>query len=141
MSQSSRDEVSTTTGILLVRGSDLIRFSTSRPSTLGSFKSSRISLGLFSILRCAYAPVQKMKSSASAPSRTTSIRLLSLLPLKEWSANSLSLGLSSTNKISTTVSVIADITSKGKVERCSFVNFCFGPNATPMTVNDPLHNS
>src|ERR1051326_7221892 len=56
MSGSSRDEVSTTTGSERVRSSALSRRSTSRPSTLGSFKSSRTTRGTIPISCQGYDP-------------------------------------------------------------------------------------
>src|SRR5919109_1807983 len=101
MSRSSRDEVSTTTGSGRVRGSLLRRRSTSRPSTSGSFRSSSTTLGPSSRVRPAYAPVPNRKSSASAPSRTTWMRLATWCWAKACTASSTSSGLSSTSRIST----------------------------------------
>ena len=66
----SLEEVSMTTGIIFVRGSVLICFSTSNPSTLGNFKSSRTTFEVH-LPNCgpACAPRLNRKSSASAPSR------------------------------------------------------------------------
>src|SRR6266849_653754 len=81
-----------------------------------------------------------MKSSASAPSRATSIRLTILLLLNPSSANSTSLGLSSTNKISTPLSLICILSPvQCKIECCTTVNSTFSPDTPTMTANNTLH--
>src|SRR2546422_4507692 len=80
-----------------------------------------------------------MKSSASAPSRTTWIRFETLFFLSERRVNSSSLGLSSTSRISTGSPVMGG-TPQGEIECRAFVHFCFCPDAAAMPVNDALHN-
>src|SRR2546422_6306122 len=70
MSSSSLDEVSTTTGINFVLGSERSCFNTSRPLNFGSFRSRRMTAGMRSRLRPAYWPLPKTNSSASFPSRS-----------------------------------------------------------------------
>src|SRR5256885_13947522 len=101
MSGSSRDEVSTTTGRARVRSSALRRRSTSRPSTLGSFRSSRTTRGTMPISRQGWVPSPKKKSSASAPSRATNTWFAMLRSLRARSVSSSSCALSSTSRIST----------------------------------------
>src|SRR5438105_2426821 len=103
MSGSSRDEVRTTTGRARVRSSALRRLSTSRPSTLGSFRSSRITRGTMPISRQGWLPSPKKKSSASAPSRATNSWFAMLRSLSARSVSSSSCGLSSTSRISTSL--------------------------------------
>src|SRR5216683_2820657 len=97
MSSSSLDEVRTTTGISLVRGSARMRFSTSIPLSFGSFRSSRTTAGIGSGLRSEYLPVENRKSSASVPSRATKTSLAILALRSARSVSSSSSGLSSTS--------------------------------------------
>src|SRR6266849_3503046 len=105
MSSSSLDEVRTTTGISLVRGSARMRFSTSIPLSFGSFRSSRTTAGIGSGLRSEYLPVENRKSSASVPSRATKTSLAILALRSARSVSSSSSGLSSTSMM--TFSIIA----------------------------------
>src|SRR5437899_11352424 len=99
MSSSSLDEVRTTTGISLVRGSARIRCSTSMPSSLGSLRSSRTTAGIVGGSRPACWPVPNRKSTACWPSLAT-ITLLAMLAFRSArSVSSSSFGLSSTSMI------------------------------------------
>src|SRR5713226_1650899 len=97
MSSSSLDEVRTTTGISLVRGSARMRFSTSIPLSFGSFRSSRTTAGMGSVLSPACLPVPNRKSSASVPSRATKTSFAILALRSARSVSSSSSGLSSTS--------------------------------------------
>src|SRR5712671_6951137 len=99
MSSSSLEEVRTTTGTSLVRGSARIRCSTSMPSSLGSLRSSRTTAGIVGGSRPAYLPVQNRKSSASWPSLATETWLAMLALRSARSVSSSSFGLSSTSRI------------------------------------------
>src|SRR5579872_4556796 len=138
MSRSSFDEVMITTGVDCVRGSALIRRSTSIPSTRGSLRSSSTILGPLWILRFAYRSVQNMNSSASAPSRTTCTQLAIWCVLNACSASFTSLGLSSTSRISTPLSVIVSPFLESEIKRGTFVGFGLGPDAAAVTMHDPL---
>src|SRR5437879_5221188 len=119
MSSSSLDEVRTTTGISLVRGSARIRFSTSMPSSLGSLRSSRTTAGIVGGSRPACFPVPKRKSTASWPSLAT-ITLLAILALRSArSVSSSSFGLSSTSRIVFSITVSPALQAAPSVEfRC-----------------------
>src|SRR2546425_11250048 len=80
-----------------------------------------------------------MNSSASAPSRTTWIRFETLFFRSERRVSSASLGLSSTNRISTG-SPAMGIAPQCEIECRAFVHFCFCPDTAAMPVNDALHN-
>src|SRR5579884_2424064 len=103
-SRSSREELSTTTGMRLERESAFSVAKTSMPSTLGSLRSSKTSRGRFSSSQ--ERPSPKINSRASAPSRTTLIRFARLCFLRTWSVSSTSAALSSTSRISTGDSAI-----------------------------------
>src|SRR6266853_149410 len=99
MSSSSLEEVRTTTGMSLVRGSARIRCSTSMPSSLGSLRSSRTTAGIVGGSRPACLPVPNRKSTASWPSLAT-MTLLAMLALRSArSVSSSSFALSSTSMI------------------------------------------
>src|SRR6267143_1088775 len=100
MSSSSLDEVSTTTGINFVLGSERSCFNTSRPLNFGSFRSRRMTAGIRSRLRPAYWPLPNTNSSASLPSRVTTISLAIFACLSARRVSSSSSGLSSTTMIS-----------------------------------------
>src|SRR5882672_4142520 len=99
MSSSSLDDVSTTTGMSLVRGSARIRCSTSMPSSLGSLRSSRTTAGIVDGSRPACGPVPNRKSTASWPSLATKTLLAILAFRSARSVSSSSFGLSSTSMI------------------------------------------
>src|SRR5260221_2090534 len=99
MSSSSLDDVSTTTGMSLVRGSARIRCSTSMPSSLGSLRSSRTTAGIVDGSRPACGPVPNRKSTASWPSLATKTLLAMLAFRSARSVSSSSFGLSSTSMI------------------------------------------
>src|SRR5882762_3527385 len=99
MSSSSLDEVSTTTGINFVLGSERSCFNTSRPLNFGSFRSRRMTAGICSRLRPSYWPLPKTNSSASLPSRVTTISLAIFACLSARRVSSSSSGLSSTTMI------------------------------------------
>src|SRR5437899_4799152 len=99
MSSSSLDEVRTTTGMSLVRGSARIRCSTSMPSSLGSLRSSRTTAGIVGGSRPACWPAPKRKSTASWPALAT-VTVLAMLAFRSArSVSSSSFGLSSTSMI------------------------------------------
>src|SRR5213594_2889770 len=99
MSSSSLEEVRTTTGTSLVRGSARIRCSTSIPSSLGSLRSSRTTAGSVCGSRPACGPVPNRKSTASWPSLATKTLLAMLAFRSARRVSSSSFGLSSTSKI------------------------------------------
>src|SRR5437867_338990 len=99
MSSSSLEEVRTTTGTSLVRGSARIRCSTSIPSSLGSLRSSSTTAGIVGGSRPACRPVPKRKSTASWPSLATTTLLAMFAFRSARSVSSSSFGLSSTSKI------------------------------------------
>src|SRR6266513_4959194 len=99
MSSSSLEEVRTTTGTSLVRGSARMRCSTSIPLSLGSFRSSRITAGIVIGSRPACLPVPNRKSSASWPSLATKTSFAMLALRSARSVSSSSFGLSSTRRI------------------------------------------
>src|SRR5882672_360215 len=74
-----------------------------QPIDLGSSRSNSTTNGEGSDFRARYAPVQKRKSRASAPSRATRTGLATLALLNARTVSSASLGLSSTNRISRTL--------------------------------------
>src|SRR2546427_536108 len=133
MSRSSADDVSMTTGIDRVCGSDFKRFNTSNPSTFGSFRSSKMTFGRFESL-----PLPKIKSRASSPSRTTSMRFVRLFFFKACNASSTSLGLSSTNRISTGLWFIGASPFKSEIESGAFIQLRLSPHAATMPVDDTL---
>src|SRR6185312_4088308 len=137
MSRSSREEVRATTGMLRVRGSALISRRTWMPSTSGSLRSRRMTLGMSSIERSAWAPRQKTKSSASTPSRAWWTLLATLCRRKEWRASSASSGLSSTRRISTSFRMNLSC-ADGKEERRADVGSRFRPDLAPVAVDDAL---
>src|SRR5215475_3634530 len=79
MSSCACEVVRITTGMILSTGSALISASTSRPSTRGRLRSSRISPGRGA---SAYSPVRRRNCSACSPSVTTCSTLRSL-----WCSN------------------------------------------------------
>ncbi len=79
-----------------MRGSVLIRASTSSPLTRGSFRSSSTRRSLSTSALLSFEPLPNRYSIASAPSRTTTMRFSSRLDLNACSIRSMSLGLSST---------------------------------------------
>src|SRR3989475_11996883 len=101
MSGCSAEDVNTTTGMVRVRSSPFRRRSTSRPSTLGRFRSSRITLGVTPMSRRALGALPKKKSIASAPSRQTKSWLARWRDVSARRVSSTSAGLSSTSRIST----------------------------------------
>src|SRR5438128_1355388 len=142
MSRSSAEEVSTTTGIMRVRSSPLIRRRTSRPSTRGSFKSSRMTLGCSSSGRSAYRPVANTNSRASAPSRTTWTRFPRLCSLKACSVSWTSFGLSSTRSISTArPASLTDVALQREEERRALFGLGLGPDAPAVPVDHSCHDS
>src|ERR1700691_5694056 len=151
MSDSSLDEVNRITGIALVFGSSLISFKTCSPSTLGSFKSSRTSMGRSSPPRAEYSPRRNRKSSASAPSRARITRFATWHFFSACSASSASDGVSSTSRIST-----ASVSGRLALRRRRFVgrlrqrsqrekkcssgiHLRFRPDFASVPPNDPLH--
>src|SRR3990172_1179547 len=81
-----------------------------------------------------------MNSSASAPSRTTSIRLAMLFFFRAWSASLTSLGLSSTSRISMGLSVIVFFSFDRKIEHRAFVHFSLHPYAPAVALDDALYD-
>src|SRR6266542_465418 len=142
MSRSSAEEVSTTTGMVRVRWSPLIRRRTSSPSTRGSFRSRRITLGGSSTRRSAYRPSANTNSRASAPSRTTCVWFARWLFRNACSVSSMSFGLSSTSRISMgpriTGSLIGGLTLETEQERRPHVGLGFRPHPPAVPIDDSL---
>src|SRR4051794_28833505 len=115
MSVSSREDVSITTGTDRYLGCCLMRSSTSSPSILGSLRSSRTTAGGPGS-RPAKAPCEKMWSSASTPSRTTTISLASLVRFSAAKVSSTSAGLSSTMRIGLSVGMAPSFLAFGQRE-------------------------
>src|ERR1700704_2013989 len=140
MSLSCVDDVRITIGIAFVRGSAFVCRRTSMPSTLGSFKSSRITLGPSLMSRSENAPRHMMKSRASAPSRTTLMSLARLLALSACNVNSTSFGLSSTSRILTgSNSFIAVL--QGEIESRSNIDCAVRPDFAAMALDDTSDQS
>ena len=89
-----------TTGAVLVRLLVRIARSTSRPSSLGNFRLSRIRRGGAAPLRLRNPPRPKRKSSASSPSRATAISGSLSSSRSGRTVSSTSSGLSSTTRMS-----------------------------------------
>src|SRR5258708_574322 len=132
MSFFSDELVSMTTGCRAVRGSLRIRRRTSRPSTLGSLMSRRITFG-------EIAPA-KIASRAAAPSRTTSMRLARLCRRRARSVSFSSYLLSSTSRMSTGPSAGNRRLSDGEEEGRSLAGLAFGPDPPAVPLDDPLHD-
>src|SRR5208282_1740150 len=138
------------TGMARVCASRLTSCSTCNPSTLGSFRSRRMSRGAWSKVRLENAPRQKRKSSASSPSRTRWIWLASLLLRNACRASSASEELSSTKRISTASGslkaglLICDdcrfqwLRTEREVERSAAVDGGLGPNFAAVAMDDAL---
>src|SRR5947209_5640035 len=81
-----------------------------------------------------------MKSNASTPSRATWTRLARLCCLRLCSANSRSLGLSSTSRISTVWSGMGRLSFQRKEKRGAAVGRRLGPDTPAVAVDDALHD-
>src|SRR5690349_16335881 len=128
-----------TTGMCLVRGSLLIVRSTSIPSTSGSLMSSSTSRGSSLGSRPAYRPSQKRWSSASDPSRATSIVFAKRPRLNASCASSRSSGLSSTSSTRVGNSFMVDLLDgQGEVEGGADPGFGVGPHATAVAQDDAV---
>src|SRR6266511_3010212 len=142
MSRSSAEEVSTTTGMVRVRGSPLTRRSTSSPSTSGSFRSRRITLGGSSTRRPSYRPWPNTYSRASAPSRTTCMWFARWLSRNACRVSSMSFVLSSTSRISMgpriAESVIGGSALEAEEERRSRAGLGLRPHSPAVPMHDPL---
>src|ERR1700674_866074 len=138
-SLSSAEDVSTTTGMPRVRGSPLRRLRTSCPSSLGSFRSNRMSRGISAILLVALGSGPNRNSSASTPSRATWTLFARLAVLKACSVSLTSLGLSSTSRMSVCSSIMRR-PLHGEVERCPSIDRRLGPNAPAVALDDALHD-
>src|SRR6266542_550779 len=142
MSRSSAEEVSTTTGMVRVRGSPFTRRRTSSPSTRGSFRSRRITLGGSSTRRPSYRPSPNTYSRASAPSRTTCMWFARWLSRNACSVSSMSFGLSSTSRISIgpriTGSVIGGFALEAEQERRARAGLRLRPHPPAVPLHDPL---
>ena len=101
MSRARFEGVRTIIGISCVRLSALTARTTSSPLFFGRLRSRRMIWARWVAARSAYEPVAKMKSSASAPSRTTCTGLVMRAFFNSRSVNWASCGLSSTRRIST----------------------------------------
>src|SRR5882672_8491424 len=161
MSSSSLDEVSTTTGINFVLGSERSCFNTSRPLNFGSFRSRRMTAGIRSRLRPSYWPLPKTNSRASLPSRVTTISLAIFACLSARRVSSSSSGLSSTTMIIfwdiARASFPIEVPSSGvglrhiavrffhairferEVERGALARLGIGPDPAAVPMDDPLH--
>src|SRR5258706_1435833 len=120
---SSLDDVRITTGMRCVRGSAFRRRSTSRPSTFGSFRSSRISVG--------FSPSPSSTSSACWPSRATTISFMMVLFLSARSVRASWSGLSSTSRIF----FIAPV-SEGEREGRALLDGALGPDPSSVALDD-----
>src|SRR2546430_14832356 len=97
MSRSSSEDVRITTGSSRVRSSARMRSSTSRPSSLGSFRSRRTTAGSSSAPGRPFAPSRY--STAWTPSSTTITSFVMLWLLSARIVRATSSGLSSTSRI------------------------------------------
>src|ERR1700752_242694 len=131
MSGSSREDVSTTTGIALVRALLLSCCRTSSPSTLGSLRSKRTTFGV------APSDASAKKSIASAPSRQTCTRFSRLRCFRARSVNSASCALSSTRSISTPL-CISTPPRQREVKRGALIELPFSPDPPAVPRDDPL---
>src|SRR5438876_8322446 len=142
MSRSSAEEVSTPTGMVRVRWSPLTRRRTSKPSTRGSFRSRRITLGGSSTPRPSYRPSPNTYSRASAPSRTTCIWFARWLSRNACRVSSMSFGLSSTSRSSMGPSITGSLIGRSALEteeeRRAHAALRLGPHPSAMPIDDPL---
>src|ERR1700737_493516 len=135
-----------TIGIFLVRSSDLTCRSTSMPSTFGNFRSRKTTRGPLWILRSAYLPRAKMKSSAASPSVTEMIAFARWLLRRARKVSSRSRGLSSTRRISTSfidrLPILNFVFCKlqSEKERRPLAGLTFRPHPAAMALHDPLHD-
>src|ERR1035437_2938475 len=79
-----------------------------------------------------------MKSSASAPSRTTLMSLTRWLALSACSASSTSFGLSSTSRISTASGSCISVLQR-QIEGRARVEGAFGPNRSTVALDNSPH--
>src|SRR3981081_2606094 len=128
-----------TTGSSAVLGSLRISRSTSNPSTFASLMSSITSLSGISDLP-AYAPREKRKSSASAPSLARWTRLASRYSPSASSVRAASSGLSSTNRMSIRWLESMLDSSEGEIKGRALAEFTLSPYTSTMSVDDPLHD-
>src|SRR5438552_17943573 len=138
MSCSSFDEVRITTGSSAVRWSARMALSTPSPSSLGSFRSRITSVGSGAFARSACGPRAKRKSSASMPSRATTIGFIRWLRLKARSVSSTSSALSSTSKM-TFVSLMLRL-PEIEIEGRAMPGLGVHPDLSVVPVEDALHD-
>src|SRR5881409_1365174 len=139
MSCSSFDEVRITTGSSAVRWSARIALSTPRPSSLGSFRSRIASVGSGALARSACGPRAKRKSSASMPSRATTMGFIRWLRLTARSVSSTSSGLSSTSRMTLFALLmfrLREIEEEGRAVARLGVH----PDPAVVAVEDALHD-
>src|ERR1700730_5328244 len=89
--------------------------------------------------RAACPPSPKMKSNASAPSRATSIRFAIPCFLKTRSANSKSVGLSSTRRISVSPESGMLPSRQCEMEGGANIQFRFRPEPAAVPLDNALH--
>src|SRR5581483_8570192 len=116
-----------------------MRLSTSWPSRRGSLRSSRISFGISGIFPFEVASVPNRNSMASTPSRATWIVLARLAILKACSVSLMSLGLSSTSRMS-----VRSLGMSGsphcEIERGAAIDSSFDPDSPAVAGDDALHD-
>ena len=129
-------------GASLVRGSARNRRRTSRPSTLGSFKSSKVTCGMSLVSRPVNLPLPPKSSRASAPSRTTTTSLVMLFFLRARKSR-LHRPDYLPREGSLVFARIAPFqecrSSNAEIKCGTFFNLGFSPYITAMTTNDPLN--
>src|SRR6266508_366386 len=132
MSCCSFEVVSTTTGNRCVRWPARMRRNTSNPPTRGSFRSRSTTAGSGCV-------VSDREPSASWPSSATTNLSARRFLRKARRVSSMSLGLSSTNRIPRSVlRVFPPLAPKSEIERCALVGRRFGVNIAAVAADDSL---
>src|SRR6267143_476607 len=131
-----------TTGRRRVRSSARNRRRTSRPSSLGSFRSSRTTCGRLGS-RPLWRPVPKRYSSASTPSRATTTSFPILFFFSARSVSVTSSGLSSTSRmVLALIQLPPDVGSEpsyGEVERGPLLDRPLAPHPATVAADDAAH--
>src|SRR3569832_1859509 len=143
MSSSVSEEVSTTTGRLRRPSVSRIRFSTPKPSTLGSFRSRSTISGRPAL---PLAPLPTSRSMASAPSRATTMGRRKPALCNAKTASSSSSWLSSTSRTNPfrfpmllRGTRFSRRSWNSEQKRRSLAGGALGPDAPAVAVHDPLH--
>src|SRR5437660_11390764 len=139
MSRSACDVVRMTTGMCRRRSSRLISSSTSRPSFLGRFRSSRIKSG-FGTAACF--PSRRRNARASTPSAATCRLFRTFASRSASRVRRASPGLSSTNRISigtppASISGLADCGQRER-ERRALARLGLDPDPAAVALHDLL---